>query len=1355
MDIKIKFTIKIRWLISMLLSLLISSFLSNPAMAIDFGENNSAMVINSIERDWKGYKYSWDAPSEGKEYVKIIMTFENNEKDSLYISKYNLFLKDIYGKESKGETFIQGLDNPLISQNLSSESSKTGSIVFEVTKGVSLKEIIYDLKNVVINISPQETIPVENILLDKLTLELKKGETENINVSFYPENAANQNVLWSSEDTSIATVENGKITAVGEGYTIITCTSLDGDKKAYCYVNIASDIEISVPVTNITLDKNFLEMEKKEKQTLTATITPDDASNKKVIWRSSDFYTASVDSNGKITAKKEGTAIITATTEDGNYTVSCEVKVKPTLLEIKANFEKIKIKQSETDNIIITAYYSDNTTVDVTNDILWEVENPQIVLVNKGQVQGLIVGNTNIKASYKDKSIDILAEVRIKGLVEVEFGKKNQSIFRINSIERNWDEYQYDWNKPSENKEYVKMNITFENNEESDLIYIESYGITVKDIYGKESQAKTLVLGLKDSLPIGNVKPNNFKTGSIIFEVDKGTTLKEISYSRENLLMDISSVSQGMISIENIYLNKSSLTLKENQTYILTVEFYPKDASNKSIIWSSENLEIAYVKDGIVTALKEGTTKINVVSLDGGKSASCEVKVERQDDNSIPVNDVLLDKTTLTLIEGEEYILTASIIPEDATNNNLKWTTSNFNIASVEDNGKIIAKKSGNAVVTVTTEDGGYSKNCEITVKPTLVKIEAEKENIKVKEGQSEDIRIKVYYSDESSEFLTEGIIWDSKNKDIAAVNNGKIEGLSIGETIITAEYKGKKISIPVIVRAYNKIEETFGEDNNYYLYVNSIERNWLDYGYAYNAPKEGKEYVKIKMTFENDGKYDSFYVSKYDIFLKDDNGNEIRGETFFSKLKDGLIGGTVNPQKFITGSMIFEVDKDVTLSQLIYKKENIELDIKFFSKGYIPVESIALNKKNASLYVGESEELIVAFSPQNSLNKNIIWTSSDENVLKVENGKMYALSSGNSIVSAQSEDGHKETACSVTVILKELIQLAANKTQVELNSVENKVNITLKAFYSTNEEEEVNPENIVWLSRNEEIALVTKGQIKAVSEGNTIIEAEYKGTKVLINVSVVTPTDYNNLYEKTYFFLDLFSDADEINSVLEVYSTKELIVTFDKKYITKIYTECDDGKLTYLKVEVDDNVGSVQAKINGIVKVLKKDTSNIFSIEIVGLEKGADIIVDVLDDKNEKLESKAFKLKNGINLIEQKTNASLKDKYTLYEISNSKSLFEKILQSVPLNEIKINLPVRYIKKVDINYNDFSTTVKVELNERVDKAVCFISNSQQYEMELQSDGSYQYVLFDFKKGKDITIKVYDDKDYLLQQKIVK
>lgn len=172
------------------------------------------------------------------------------------------------------------------------------------------------------------TVPVTGVTLNKIVLKLYTGDSETLKATITPANATNKYVTWKSSKPTVATVDaNGKVTAKSIGMADITVTTKDGGYTATCRVGVVRRPAGDVSVTGVTLNKTATTIAVGASETLTATIAPTNATNKKVTWTSSNAAVATVDASGKVTGVAKGTATITVTTEDGGHTATCAVEV--------------------------------------------------------------------------------------------------------------------------------------------------------------------------------------------------------------------------------------------------------------------------------------------------------------------------------------------------------------------------------------------------------------------------------------------------------------------------------------------------------------------------------------------------------------------------------------------------------------------------------------------------------------------------------------------------------------------------------------------------------------------------------------------------------------------------------------------------------------------------------------------------------------------------------------------------------------------------------------------------------------------------------------------------------------------
>ena len=164
--------------------------------------------------------------------------------------------------------------------------------------------------------------------------------------------------------------------------------------------------------------------------------------------------------------------------------------------------------------------------------------------------------------------------------------------------------------------------------------------------------------------------------------------------------------------VTGISLNKAAMTLAPGAAEVLIATVEPGDAFNKTVTWMSNDTNVAKVDDGLVTAVNYGSAIIFAISQDGGKTATCSVTVASEGHSG--ASGVQLNKTSATIERGGSETLIATVQPSNASNKNVRWSTSNAAVAAVSSNGVVTALAAGAAIITATTEDGGHTASCEV-----------------------------------------------------------------------------------------------------------------------------------------------------------------------------------------------------------------------------------------------------------------------------------------------------------------------------------------------------------------------------------------------------------------------------------------------------------------------------------------------------------------------------------------------------------------------------------------------------------------------------------------------------------------
>ncbi len=233
-------------------------------------------------------------------------------------------------------------------------------------------------------------IAVTGITLDAASITLDKGKTRTLTATVAPANTANKTVTWTTSDAKVATVSNGTVTAVDKGTATITAKA--GDKTAACTVTVnAPQTENKVPAKKVTLSSKKVYVVKGKSVTVQATVTPSNTTDK-VTWSTSNKKIATV-KNGKITAKKKGTATITAKAGSKKATVKVTVASKATKsTKVTLNKKKATLKVKKTLTLKATMKPAKST-----DTLKWSSSNKKVAKVDKfGKVTAVKKGTATI-----------------------------------------------------------------------------------------------------------------------------------------------------------------------------------------------------------------------------------------------------------------------------------------------------------------------------------------------------------------------------------------------------------------------------------------------------------------------------------------------------------------------------------------------------------------------------------------------------------------------------------------------------------------------------------------------------------------------------------------------------------------------------------------------------------------------------------------------------------------------------------------------------------------------------------------------------------------------------------------------
>ena len=843
--------------------------------------------------------------------------------------------------------------------------------------------------------------PATGISLNKTSATLKVNETVTLSATVTPTSATNRKVSWKSSDESVATVSStGVVTAKSIGNANITATTTDGTNiSATCKVSV-----VETPATGISLNKTAATLKANQTVSLTATVTPSTATNKKVSWKSSDESVAAVSSDGVVTAFKVGTTNITATTTDGtNLSATCQVTVEATLATgISLNKKAVTLEVDDNETLTVTVTPSDASNKKVN----WKSSNTSVATVSStGVVTAKAVGTANITATTTDgTSLSATCKVTVEPTL-------------VTSLSLN------------------KSVATLKTNETITLI---------ANVFPTAAQNRTVTWSSSDT-SVATVSSEG-----VVTALKVGTATITATTTDGSNLTATCKVTVVETPATGISLNKTTASLKANETVTLTATVTPSTTTNKSVIWTSSDETVATVKDGVVTAHKVGTANIIVTTTDGSNlSATCKVTVVET-----LATGISLDKTTATLKASEIVTLTATVTPSTATNKNVTWSSSNETVATVKD-GVVTAHKVGTATIIATTADGSnLTATCQVTVEATIAKtMTLDKTNVTLKATESVTLIANITPESTTNKELS----WISSDESVATVKDGVVTAHKVGTAnIIVTTTDGSNLTAICKVNVERTSAETLTLDKT-------------------NVTLKATETVTIiaNITPANTTNKELSWISS---------------DESVATVKDGV----VTAHKIGTANIIVTTTDGSNLTAIC--KVTVEAT---------PAERVEIKTpETTTLVVGETLQLEAIVYPETATDKTVTWVSTNENIAKIDdNGVVTAVGIGKVKIMVIDSFGHSAFIdLEVIPLLVETLELDSTSISANVGDV-----VTLVAniypINATNKELKwsVDDSNILSIESNENVATIT-----ILQEGTATITVETLDGSNLIATCVV-----------------------------------------------------------------------------------------------------------------------------------------------------------------------------------------------------------------------------------------------------------
>lgn len=574
---------------------------------------------------------------------------------------------------------------------------------------------------------------VESLALSETSLTLKAGETATLTATITPSNSKAA-VTWASSNIEVATVSSsGVVTAVADGNVQIVASA--GGKNATCEVLVGGVTKISVRPDSLTLAIG-------ETSKLKAKITPSELQDVTTIkWSSENTAVATVGSStGTVTAVAVGETVISA--KGDSKTGKCVltvIKERVFVTGVKLSKSTLTLMVGDIDTLKATVLPANATTKTVT----WSSDKPSFLSVDD---KGIITAKTSGTAT-----ITVFSDENPE--------KKATCVVTI---------------VPVAPKSVV---ITPASG------YIANIGGTLQlkaEVLPEllEDSMKTVVWSSADE-KIATVSESGLVTGLAKNVVKIRATSKKVPAVYTECEITI-----ALPPVTSVTITPATVSMFTGKDTTLKATVLPEDAGSKTVTWTSSTPAVATVSNaGVVSAKTVGTATITATANNGIKG-SCTLTVK-----PVLVTSVSITPATLDLGANTSETLTATVLPNNASDKTVKWSSSNSSVASVHaTTGEVTGINSGTATITATANDGsGKKATCAVTVtfhKITALAISCRQPCL-INIGDSYELPVTVTPTNASNKTLT----WSTSNSSVVSITStGKITAKAAGQATITAK---------------------------------------------------------------------------------------------------------------------------------------------------------------------------------------------------------------------------------------------------------------------------------------------------------------------------------------------------------------------------------------------------------------------------------------------------------------------------------------------------------------------------------------------------------------------------------------
>lgn len=478
--------------------------------------------------------------------------------------------------------------------------------------------------------------------------------------------------------------------------------------------------------------------------------------------------------------------------------------------------------------------------------------------------------------------------------------------------------------------------------------------------------------------------------------------------------------------VTDINIIEDNLSLNVGDKYLLEIEIFPTKGTYEDLIWTSSDNDVINLSNGYIEAKNDGIAQVTVSLNDGSIIDKIDIEVGKGATEK--VESISFEQEVITMGLNEKYQLSPIIKPINSINKQLTYIVDDSNIISIDDNGLITSKEKGKTNVTILSTNG-ISTLIEVIVEESNDDLALNIDEIKLSRGETYQLK---------SNYVT-GIEWYSSNNKVATVSsNGLVKAISNGEAIIT------------IVNSYGRINTAKIIVEGSGVGVSSIILN------------------QYSLTLRPGASY------KIDAYVLPNNATnkELSYETSDSRVAVVSEDGTIIAQR--EGEVIITV----------FANNNVQENMTVTVKGNaVTADSLEINPSSITLLKGDTFNLVANIIPSNASKEDIIWESSNESVVSIDEKGLVTANKTGSVIITASANG---------LVSKASVEVKNNVIGIQSLTI-NQDNLTLKVGESLQLTANYLPsnatnKNFIWKSSSDSVSVTNNGLITGVKAGSSEI---------------------------------------------------------------------------------------------------------------------------------------------------------------------------------------------------------------------------------------------------------------------------